>query len=871
MPSDPSPDAAPEQLRRTVRLLSTLLGDVLAETEGPELLADVERLRRATIALRREPTPARRRAVLRIVESLETHRAEQVARAFTCYFQLVNLAEERHRVRELLARARSPSPLDDSVGAAVEILRARGGERAALEGIRRLDVTPVITAHPTEARRRSTLETLWRIGELVARLDDASVTPPAREDLERRLYEEVTVLWRTDPVRAHRPQPLDEVRAVMALFDQTIFRTLPAVCRELDRVAAPGTGTRPPAFDGVPVRWGTWVGGDRDGHPKVRAETTRQAARITSEHVLLGLEAASRRIARALSVSDRDVRPSRALRRSIERDAGLLPRVIADLRRKLPEMSHRLKLGACAHRLAATRTGRDGAYGGPDAFLDDLRTVQGSLRAAGADRLAFGEVQHLIWQVEAFGFHLAELEVRQHSELLRACAREQRGRPADPSPELGEALATFRAMHEIQRAHGPAACRRFVVSFTRESADVKAVYDLARAAVSDRRFELEVVPLFESREDLGRAVETCDAIVELPQVRRRLAREGATFEVMLGYSDSAKRSGVLAANVALYRTQVELVAWARRRGVALRLFHGRGGALGRGGGPTNRAILGQPAGSLRGRFKVTEQGEVAFSRYGDPELARRHVEQVLNAVLVASTPEHEREARTCWSEFGPLAERMAGASERAWRELVGRPGFVDLFLRATPMPEIEGMPIGSRPSRRRAGPSLDDVRAIPWVFAWGQSRIGLPGWFGVGTGLEAIARERGGIGRLREMHRRWPFFSSFLENVQLSLAKSDRTVAELYLEAGDDETIAAEILAEFDRTTRLVLRVAGQREPLGHRPVLRRAIDLRNPYVDALSFLQLRFLRGSRAGDRQAARVVAITVSGVAAGLQNTG
>ena len=429
----PSPNEAPAQLRRTVRLLSTILGDVLAETEGPELLAAVERLRRATIALRREPTPARRRAVLRVVDSLDASRAEQVARAFTCYFQLVNLAEERHRVRELVDRARSPSPLEDSVGAAAGRLREHGGERGLIEAIRRLDVLPVITAHPTEARRRSTLETLWRIAELVAGLDDDAVTPAGREGLERRLFEEVTVLWRTDPVRAHRPQPLDEVRAVMALFDQTIFRTLPAICRELDRVAAPGTGTRPPAFEGVPVRWGTWVGGDRDGHSEVRAETTRQAARITSEHVLLGLEAVARRIARSLSVSDRDVRPSAALRRSIDRDAARLPRVVAELRRKLPEMSHRLKLGACAHRLAATRTGRDGAYDGPEAFLADLRTLQSSMRAAGADRLAFGEIQHLIWQVEAFGFHLAELEVRQHSETLRACAR-------GTAPAAGRAL-----------------------------------------------------------------------------------------------------------------------------------------------------------------------------------------------------------------------------------------------------------------------------------------------------------------------------------------------------------------------------------------------------------------------------------------------
>jgi phosphoenolpyruvate carboxylase len=473
--------------------------------------------------------------------------------------------------------------------------------------------------------------------------------------------------------------------------------------------------------------------------------------------------------------------------------------------------------------------------------------------------------------VEAFGFHLVELEVRQHSAILAGAIREQRRRPEDPSTELRELQATFRAMREIQRSLGPAACRRFVVSFTRAASDVAAVHRLARAAEPDRGFELDVVPLFESREDLDRIVEVCEEIVALAPVRRRLAREGAVFEVMLGYSDSAKGCGVLAANVALYRAQVELAAWAERRGLALRIFHGRGGALGRGGGPTNRAILGQPAGSVRGGFKVTEQGEVAFSRYGDAALARRHLEQIVNALLLASTPEHEAEARRSWERFGPLLARLADVSETEWRRLVGRPGFVAFFDRATPMREIEGLPIGSRPSRRQRGRSLDDVRAIPWVFAWGQARVGLPGWYGVGAALAQVAGERGGLERLREMHRRWAFFSSFVENVQLSLAKADRQVAQSYLEAAGDDPIAADILDEFDRTSELVLQVSQQEALLAHRPVLRRAIDLRNPYVDALSFLQFRFLPDARAGDPQAARVVAITVSGVAAGLQNTG
>ncbi|HEV8564152.1 MAG TPA: phosphoenolpyruvate carboxylase [Actinomycetota bacterium] len=861
---------APAALRRDVRLLSTILGRVLVETEGPELLDDVERLRRAAIALRRAPGAGRRVRVLRVVRSFDAVRAEQVARAFTCYFQLANLAEERHRVRELLARSHGPEPLEESIESAVAELRARGHEDVS-SAIRNLDVMPVITAHPTEARRRTTLETLWRIGDLLARMDDPFLAPAERQDVERRLFEEVTVLWRADPVRSHRPHPLDEVRAVMALFDQTIFRLLPALCREIDRTAAPGFGARPPVFEGVPVRWGSWVGGDRDGHTEVTAEITEHAARIASEHVLLGLEAATRRIARTLSVADADVPPARALVRSIERDAALLPRVAAELRRKLPGMSHRLKLGFCAHRLAATRARANAGYEHPADFLEDLRAVQRSLEAAGVARLAFGELQHLVWQVEAFGFHLAELEVRQHSEVVTAAAKQHRRRPAAASRELRETLETFRSMREIQRMFGANACHRFVVSFTRDASDVAAVHRLASAAVKDRGFELDVVPLFETRAHLDRIVETCDAIVGLPPVRRRLARRGAVFEVMLGYSDSAKGSGVLAANVALYRAQVELVAWAERRGIALRIFHGRGGALGRGGGPTNRAIMGQPAGSVRGRFKVTEQGEVAFSRYGDPALARRHLEQIVHALLIASTPEHEAEARGCWERFGQLMVRMAEDSEECWRGLVERPGFVGFFGRATPMREIEGLAIGSRPSRRRATVSLDDVRAIPWVFAWGQARVGLPGWYGVGSALESVARDPNGLKRLREMHRRWAFFSSLLENVQLSLAKADRQVAQSYLESAGDETIAAAILDELDRTLDLVLQVSEQDALLAHRPVLRRAIELRNPYVDALSLLQLRFLPEARAGDPQAGRIVAITVSGVAAGLQNTG
>ncbi len=856
----------PAPLRRQVRLLSTLLGRVLEEAGGPGLLHDVERLRRATIALRTEPTEARRSHVTDIVASFDLDRAEQVARAFTCYFQLANLAEEHHRVRTLRER----EVVEDSLAVGVAAARERLGDDGLLELVRRLEITPVVTAHPTEARRRAVVETLWRISSLLERLDDPRLTPAEVGDVERRLLEEITALWRTDPIRVSRPEPLDEVRAAMALFDQTIFRVAPLVARELDR-ALGGDGSRPPAFERPPIRWGSWVGGDRDGNPAVTADVTRAAARIQSEHVLLGLETATRRIARALSASERETPPSPELVAALERDERLFPRAARELARKLPDAPHRRKLALCAHRLAATRTGDAGRYAAAAEYVEDLRAIQRSLAGAGGRRLAWGELQHLVWQAETFGFHLAGLEVRQHADVLRAALDDLRTSPESPAPDTREALETFRAMSSAQRALGPEACRRYVVSFTRTAGDVSGVLELARIAVPEG-IELDVVPLFESRVDLARATGVLDELMADPAFAVRARDRG--LEVMLGYSDSAKDVGVLAANIALYRAQMELAAWGRRRDVRLTIFHGRGGALGRGGGPTNRAILGQPAGSVDGRCKVTEQGEVAFARYGDLRVAQRHLEQLVNAVLVASTPQHEEAAAACWERFRSIALRMATASEAAYRSLVEHPGFTDFFLRSTPMEEIERMRIASRPARRRSTLAFEDLRAIPWVFAWSQSRANLPGWYGLGSGLAAVADEPGGIGALREMHRTWPFFTSFLENAELSLAKADMPIAELYLDLGGDPDVAKAIEDEFARSLRLTLALTEKDAPLAGRPILRRAIELRNPYVDALSFLQLRFLRelrDGRADPERSRRLVQVTINGVAAGLQNTG
>jgi len=867
----------PPELRHDVRMLTTTLGEAIAEHGGPELLADVEDLRRATIAQRGRPTEARRARVVELAASLDVGRAEHVIRAFTCYFQLVNLAEERQRIRTLRARSNGPKPLEGSVAAL--------GALAMASSFDDLLIRPVLTAHPTEAKRRAVAEHVWRIGDLLDRLDDPRPGEPERAETMRHLREEITGLWHTDPVRQSRPEPLDEVRAMLALFDQTIFTTLPLVYREVDRAIDPdGSGAVRPAFPPF-LRWGTWVGGDRDGNPSVTAETTKAASAIATDHVLRGLEAAARRIARTLSVSDRDVPPSAALRRALERDERAVPGPARELARKLPDAPHRRKLGLVAHRLAATRTRGRGAYGEASEFVEALDVLQRSLDGGGAPGLAWGELQHLRWQAETFGFHLAEMEVREHADVLDAALRELAPREAGDARALDriarakgrnrreprsaatrEVLATFRAVREVQDRLGTVAGERVIVSFTRSAADLAGVRALARLASPERPADVQPVPLFESRHELTTATAILDEWVALQGTKQMLRRRRNELEVMVGYSDSAKEAGVLAANLELYRAQRAMAAWAREHDLRLTIFHGRGGALGRGGGPASRAILGQPPGSVGGRFTVTEQGEMAFARYGDAMLARRHLEQLTNAVVRATAAGDEPDPA---DGFELELETMSEASREAYEGLVGSPGFVRFFRKVTPIAQISTLPIASRPVARGVGRAdeLDDLRAIPWVFAWGQSRVNLPGWYGLGAGLDAVARRRGGLTTLRAMFRDWPFFTAMIENAELSLAKADPGIAELYMARGDRDDLVADIRDEMARTRELVLQVAGHPDLLDCRPELQQAVKLRNPYVDALSFLQLRFLDGRG----RAERLVQATVNGVAAGLRNTG
>ncbi len=881
----------PAALRRDVRLLGELLGTVITEAHGRAVLDDVERLRHAVIEAR--STPAAREHALRLVADYDLDRAEQVAHAFTVYFHLVNLAEERQRLRALRERDLEGAPPPESLAAAAASLSDRRGGATLEQLLAGLVVQPVLTAHPTEARRRAVVSALARAGEQLDRVGDPAAGAAERDDARRRLLEEITVLWRTAQVRATRPGPLDEVRTAMAVFDETLFRVVPAVYRALD-VALLGaeSGRRPPAAPAY-LRLGSWIGGDRDGNPSVTAATTREAVAVQSEHVLRALEAAATRIGRTLTLDAGLTPPSAELLAGLENDAAAHTALLADLAVTSPGEPHRQKLLLIAARVAATRTrDADLAYSDPAELLTELRVVQSSLAAADAVRVAYGEVQHLIWQVQTFGFHLAELEVRQHSGVHAEVLTELGVDPTDavtldrlgsvgwpdrtvPRSDSGvEALATLRAMAAVQGRYGPLACRRYVVSFSRTAADLAAVSALGRLAMGDRPLALDVVPLFETMADLRHAVDVLETYVGLPGVAQRLRSGPRRLEVMLGYSDSAKDVGPVSAALALYDTQAALVEWARRHDIELTLFHGRGGALGRGGGPANRAVLSQAPGSVAGRFKVTEQGEVIFARYGHRAIAQRHLEQVSAAVLLGSTPAVEERTTAAARRYAGLAERISTAARVAYRSLVEADGFAEFVTRVSPLEELGGLRIGSRPARRGGGAGgLADLRAIPWVFAWAQTRCNLPGWFGLGSGLAAVDDDA----LLRAAYREWPLFAVLLDNAEMSLAKADPFIAGRYLALGDRPDLTARILEELRLTTERVLAVTGHRRLLENRRVLSWAVALRNPYVDALSLLQLRALTALRAGSVEPASrdrleaLMLLTVNGVAAGLQNTG
>jgi phosphoenolpyruvate carboxylase len=773
-----------DALRADVRLLGDLLGRILVEQEDESLLADVEHVRALARAARRGAGSERLRAA---IDAFPPARQASVLRAFGLYFQLANVAEQHHRVRRRREYAGEGRVARDTLAAAFERLG---------DGVRpEVSLKLVLTAHPTEATRRTVLIAQRRIAELLERRDRG-------EDVAAALAAEITLLWQTDEVRSRRPRLVDEIRNGQWFFEESLIDAAEGLLADYRRYVPDG---------GVPFRFGSWIGGDADGNPNTSAETLAEA-RARARRLLLDRYAADvRALALEIGISSRLTPSSDELRESIERDERELADYAAEIGDQNFDEPYRRKLSFIRRRLLA------GGYAGADDFAADLDVLDRSLRANRSARVADASLAALRRRVQLFGFHLAELEVRVH-------ARDA----IEPDERIAALLA--------------AAGETVIVSGTTSAEDVLRVRELTPAA--------NVVPLFESLEALRAA----------PRIYEELLDAFGCREVMGGYSDSAKDAGYLAAQWEIRRALVALAGVARRRGAELTVFHGRGGSAGRGGGPTFDAILAQPQGVPPGRLKLTEQGETIAFKYGLPGLAYRNLEAALAATLLATVQEDP-------TVDPRLLETLAERSRAAYRALVDDPGFVDFFRAFTPVDELALLNIGSRPARR---PSSEDylasLRAIPWVFAWTQNRCLLPAWYGCGSAFaEADVTE------LRALYRDWPFFTSLVQNLEMTLAKTSIEVAAEYLELVDDAPLWAPIVEEHARTVAAVLEIVEGRSLLDRHPVLQESIRLRNPYVDPMNAIQVALLRRHRRGDEEAAPPLLRTIAGIAAALRNTG
>lgn len=927
-PSDQRPDgrgagagATPDRLRRDVSLLGGLVGEVLREQGGAELFGAVEHLRRETIALRAtpEPDPAREAALCAWVAGRSESSLLAIVRAFSVYFHLINLAEQHHRVRVLRERERAGGPLQESIGAAITTLREVGVDAPTLaDGLGQLVARPVFTAHPSEARRRTLRYQLLRAAELIARLDDADLLPRERAATLEALRERITLIWETAATREVQPAVLDEVRSVLGILAGTLYDVAPQVGRVLEGAVAAVYPDDATIAAATAVRWlrpGTWVGGDRDGHPGVTPEITRAAARLARTAVLRRYREDVRALGLDLSVSARLTGASPALVESLARDRAALGVQPVSRWRDEP---YRRKCGLIGERLRRTEEETPGGYGGPDELLADLARIAESLLAHGGARIAAGGLRDLRDRAALFGFHLAELEIRQHADRYNAAVAELFGlagvagyagfgedkriaalearlatepfahATATLTPRTRDILDTFRAMADIQALGGPAACQTAIISMCRAPSDVLAVLLLAReaglvamAADDTPLSRLDVVPLFEEIAELQRCGEITARLYAIPIYRAVLRSRGDRQQIMVGYSDSNKDGGYLAATWQTYGAQETLAEAARAAGLALTIFHGRGGAVGRGGGPMGRAVLARPPAARTPELKVTEQGEVITARYGDPAIAERHLEQLIHALLLSALGPGAGDTPRDWIA---TMERLAAASRAAYEAGVKEsPALLRFFREATPFPELAGLNLASRPVSRAGKQdgviTLEDLRAIPWVFSWHQVRANLPGWFGIGSALEAEITS-GGLETLRAMYRDWRAFAGALDNAQLGLGTADLPTLRRYATlATDSDAVLALIVAEYERSVAAILAITGQRGLLEAAPTLAGSIRLRNPYVDALHLAQIALLGRFRAlpagaPDEERERLrdaIANSINGIAAGLQTTG
>ena len=893
-------------LRDDVRRLGALVGEVLAEQGSPALLAEVEGIRRAAIARREQDLPVD--ALADELARVPLDDAEAVVRAFATYFGAINLAERVHRIRRRRDYERSgggrPQP-----GGFEAVLRDLQGDGVTFEELvatlPRLWVEPVFTAHPTEAVRRVMLEKERDIVERLVEDIDRTRTPVERRaDLER-IRLSLTSAWQTSDAPPEKPTVADEVEHVGYYLGNTLYRVAP-VYYEAFADAIEAVYGRRVALPQV-LRFGTWVGGDMDGNPNVNARTVRAALDAQRAQAIGKYRADLRALGNTLTQSLGRAGVDEAVLARTEAYVALLPQAAARLRPRLADMPYRRLIDLMKARLALAAESAPGGYAAAREFIADLELIDTSLARHRGEHAGRFVLRRLLWRARTFGFHLAALDLRQDSAVhdaaladllgdadwagrgadertsrLRGLLERPPRAPAAPGGVLASTLDVFRTVLDVRRSHGVDAIGLYIISMSRSAADALAVLALARVAgcVEGGAVPLDVAPLFETVDDLSAAPGVMRSLFEDPAYRAHLAARGDEQTVMLGYSDSAKDGGLLASRWALQRTQVELTELANRFGVRIMFFHGRGGSVSRGGGKTERAIIAAPRGSVNGSMRVTEQGEVIHRKYGIRALALRNLEQTTGAVLRATLRPRPRDPREeKWKE---IAKALAEDSRAHYRALVHEhPDFPDYFRAATPVDVIERLQIGSRPSRRRepapakAGGGIDNLRAIPWVFAWSQNRSGLTGWYGIGHALR-FGVQRYGQDAMAEMARDWPFFAAVLDDVEMLLAKSDLAIFERYsrLAGPLHDAFHPGIAEEFLRTCDAILLLKQRDRILADDYRLRLSIRLRNPYVDPISLLQVELLERWREGDREdddLLRALVTTVNGISAGIQNTG